>query len=562
MLSFLSIRDLAVVEKVSLELSGGFVAVTGETGAGKSVILGALGLLAGRRADREAIRDGAGEAVVEGALCISGTRLVMIDSFLEGLSLPKCEDGQLLIQRTIHREKSGRILVNGMLTTLTNLQKLGGMWLDILGSGQAQMLFDEKSQLAILDGYAKNEALTGKFAEDYHRWRALLSKAEDLRNSRRMGPDEIDFFRAQIEKVERAKLSEESVGKLERDFTRLEGARDLIAGASGISAKIQGGKGICAMVAETVIEARRLSRTDPQLSELASRLDSASIELADIAADYARAARECAFDERTAKALRERMELWMELKRKYGPDVKTVLAKAAEMKDRLAGQSNIGEAIAKLLADADKIRADLIAQGEVLCTRREDAAHALGEKTGELLSKLGFKHAQLRVEVLHESEIREYGTSSCRIVFAPNPGLPPRPLAKIASSGELARVMLAIKTTLAEADETPVLVFDEVDANVGGEAAVEVGRQLAHLGKHHQVFVITHLPQVASQASSHYLVEKRQEAGTTHVSIAAIHGDKKRRVAELARMLGDRNSKEAVDHAQSLLEKAVYSISG
>lgn len=553
MLHYLRIRNLAVVEKAELEFGCGFTAVTGETGAGKSVLLGALGLLAGRRADREAIRAGGEEMSVEGGVTLSGTALAATNDWLTERGLPTCEDGLLLIQRTVYREKSGRILVNGMLTTLANLQELGSLWLDIHGPGEAQTLFDERRQLELLDRHARNGELLDRYVALYRNWRGLLSRAEELRSARRLGPDEIEFLRGQVEKIDRARLSEEGVATLERDFTRLESARDLIEGASGISHKIENAKGIGALLSEIVVEARRLSRLDQQLAELATRLDSCAIELVDIAQDYMRAARDCSFDERTAKMLRERMELWMELKRKYGPDVKSVLAKAEELRKRIGEQGDVEGQIARTLAEADKLRKELVLLGNDLTSRRENAAHDLGEKAGRLLSRLGFRHAKLRFEVCPEEEPREHGTSACRVVFAPNPGMPPRPLAKIASSGELARVMLAIKTVLAEADETPVLVFDEVDANVGGEAAVEVGKQLAALGDRHQVFVVTHLPQVAALAAAHFLVEKTQMDDSTLVTISTLHDKAERRVAELARMLGDRHSRQAIDHAQSLL---------
>ena len=553
--ALLRIRNLAVLEHAELEFSAGFTAVTGETGAGKSVLLGALGLLAGRRADRESIRRGGEEMGVEGGIQLQNHEAV--DSWLEERALPKCEDGLLLIQRTVYRDKPGRILVNGMLTTQANLHELGAFWLDIHGPGEAQTLFSERKQLELLDSYAKNDPLLARYGESFRRWKALLSKAEELRSARRLGPDEIEFLRTQVDKIERAKLSEDSVAALERDFMRLESARELVAGAAGLAGRISGARGLCASMAELVNDARRLSRLDAALGELANRLDSVSIELSDIASDYAHAARECSFDERSAKLLRERMEIWMELKRKYGPDVKSVNARGVELRTRIEEQGDVEGQIEKALREADSLAGELSRIDEELRSRREAAAHELGEKSGSLLSRLGFKNAKLRVEVFKETELREYGDSACRIVFAPNPGMPPRPLAKIASSGELARVMLAIKTVLAEADSTPVLVFDEVDANVGGEAAVEVGKELAGLGARHQVFAVTHLPQVAALASAHYLVQKTQKEDDTQVSISPLHDGRENRVAELARMLGDRHSKQAIEHAESLLAKAL-----
>jgi len=553
MLSFLAIRNLAVVEKADLEFPGGFCAVTGETGAGKSVLLGALALLAGARADREAIRAGAEEMTIEGGVQLAGERAKLVDAFLAARGLPACEEGLLLLRRTVHRERAGRILVNGAAATQAVLAELGNLWLDIHGPREAQTLFSERRQLELLDAYAKDGETLARYSESYAKWRELLRKAEELKNARRLGPDEVEFLKSKLSKIAAARRTWESVAALDRDFTRLESARELVSGASSLAGKIAGGRGLAQTLAEVLTEARKLARIDPSLSDLATRLDSVSIELSDIAQDFARAAREASFDERTAKALRERMEVWMELRRKYGPEVAGVLKKAAEMRERIAEQSDVAGRIDAALKEAEKLRAGLVRLGDELTTAREKAAHDLGEASGRLLSRLGFKSARLRFEVFPEPELREWGSSSCRIVFAPNPGLPPRPLAKIASSGELARVMLAVKTVLAGADATPVLVFDEVDANVGGEAAVEVARLLAGLGAAHQVFVVTHLPQVAARASAHFLVEKAQKDEVTQVSIGALHGDGARRVAELARMLGDRHSPEAIRHAEALL---------
>jgi DNA repair protein RecN (Recombination protein N) len=512
-------------------------------------------LLGGQRADREAVREGADELSVEGGVKLSGAVAQAVAGWLEERGLPPCEDGVLQLRRTIHREKPGRVGINGALTTLGNLAELGRLWLDIHGPGEAQTLFEEARQLELLDCYAKNGAVLARYAEQYRGWRTELARAEELRTARRLGPDEAEFLAMQADKIARVVVSAESIAALERDYTRMESSRELADGASRVCGRLQGQRGVAGLISEALQDARRISRLDPRLAELAQRIDSAAIELDDIAQDYAREARDCILDERTAKALRERMEQWMQIRRKHGPDAASALAKAGQMRQRLAEQSNVGEAIAQAMDRADAHLAKLKTIGAELTTRREEAAHELGSRSGGLLSSLGFKNAKLRFEVYSLEEPQSHGLSSCRIVFAPNPGMPPRALARIASSGELARVMLAIKTVLAEADHTPVLVFDEVDANVGGEAAVEVGRRLAELGGAHQVFAVTHLPQVASLAATHYLVEKTQSENATHVRIAPLHDRPQERIAELARMLGDRHSPEAVEHAGALLQR-------
>ncbi len=554
MLRYLRIRNLAVLEAAELDFGPGFTAVTGETGAGKSVLLGALALLAGQRADKGRIRHGSDELELEAVLHLPDT--ARADALLGELGLPACEDGQLIIHRMVSHTKVARITVNGRITTQANLAALGDLWLDVHGPGEPQTLFKERRQLDLLDSFARNgDALTA-FAAGYREWRGLLRQADELRNAERLGPDEAEFLRGQVELIDRAELSEEAVAALDRDFNRLEGAQELIEGGARAASLINGDAGVCERLGEALLLSRQLARLDPALQGLADRIESALIELGDLADEFEGAARDADFDEEQARAIRERMELWLQLKRKYGPDVRAVLARRDTLWKRLANQGDIEGRLLRLEQQAAKLRADLEQRAEALREGRVRAALELGRQATALLARLGFKHALLRIEVVREPELREHGNSGCRFLFAPSGGAEPMPLNKIASSGELARVMLALKTVLASADETPVLVFDEVDANVGGEVAVEVGRELAGLGARHQVFSVTHLPQVAAQAPAHYVVEKMQSAERSDVTIRPVHGDRTARVSELARMLGNRSSKAALDHAGTLLAES------
>lgn len=554
MLQYLRIRNLAVVETADLEFEGGFIAVTGETGAGKSVMLGALALLAGQRADKSRIRQGSTELEVEASLYFQNPD--RINSILEKLGLPPCDSGQLIISRMVSHVKTPRILVNGRLTTQAVLQEIGESWLDVHGPGESQTLFKERRQLELLDLYARNGELLNAYADEYSKWRALLRQMDQLRSSERLSTEEVEFLQGQLATIDRAALSEDRIAELDRDFNRLESAQDLIDGAVEISEKLSGDDGAALKVSAAINVARRLERMDPELQQLADRLESTLIELEDISEEFQAAARDCEFDEEAASSIRERMEAWLELKRKYGPDVQSVLHKRAAIERRLMTQGDIEGQLEKLEAQAEKIRKNLEESAEQLRERRLAAAGELAKKASSLLARLGFKQASIKIEVNRLPELREDGGSSCVILFSSNPGRAAMPLAKVASSGELARVMLALKTVLADADETPVLVFDEVDANVGGEVAVEVGKELAALGARHQVFCVTHLPQVASQAPIHFVVEKELGVDSVDVQIRSLHHDAASRVSELARMLGGRNSKAAIEHAQTLLKLA------
>ncbi|MFO8026030.1 MAG: DNA repair protein RecN, partial [Opitutales bacterium] len=296
-----------------------------------------------------------------------------------------------------------------------------------------------------------------------------------------------------------------------------------------------------------------LAELDADASALLDRARSLQIELQDLGGEVERMAGDFDFDPAEVEAVDERMNLWQEVRRKYGGSVESVLAKREELANKIAIQGDIEGVLAKKREAASKMEHGLRKSAAELTKKRKKAAKGLGAKAASLLQALGFKKAELAIEVIADPELHERGDSHCRFLFAPNAGQELLPLNKIASSGETARVMLALKTVLAEADATPLLVFDEVDANVGGEVGRAVGAELARLAGKHQVLCVTHLPQVASFAQNHFVVTKSQDEDSTAVAIAPIHEDREARLREIARMLGDRHSDSARAHAQELL---------
>jgi DNA repair protein RecN (Recombination protein N) len=552
-LQFLRIHNLALVERAELEFNAGFTAVTGETGAGKSVLLGALSLLAGNRADKTVIRQGAEACEVEGVLAFTGPALARVNALLEKLSLPACEEGALVLRRTLSTAKAPRLQVNGALATLGALQELGESWVDFHGPGEPQKLFQEKHQREMLDAFAQLDDAVLKFRAQHQAWREGLREAEELADAGRLSPDEIEFTRLQIERIDRLDPSPESLATLERDFTRLSKGQELAAFASQLETGLSGEDGATAQFPELVRAARELAALDASATPLVQRLEAAVVELQDLGGDFARLGAGLDFDEETARALSERMSLWLELQRRYGADPVALRAKRDELARKVAAQSDIEGTLAKLAAEAAAREKALRREAAKLRAARAEAAQSLEKKAARLLKALGFKQAGLQISVTAAPELREHGDTQVEILFAPNPGQAPLTLSKIASSGETARVMLALKAVLADADATPLLVFDEVDANVGGEIGAAVGRELAALGARHQVFCVTHLPQVAARAARHLVVEKSHAGRTTSIAIREIQGDIAARVDELARMLGDRAAKSAQQHAKVLL---------
>jgi DNA repair protein RecN (Recombination protein N) len=551
MLKYICIKNLALLEEVRLEFESGFTAVTGETGAGKSVLLGALGLLSGTRTDKGMIRQGQDLLEVEAALYFADA--FFIDNLLEVAGLPTCEDGLLLLQRTIHRTKIPRIQVNGSLATLVQLQALGESWIDFHGPGEPQKLFQEKRQLEMLDTYADNVKALTEFAVGYDEWRSALREIETLETGERLDQDELDFVRKQIKKIDVFDVSEDSIEELERDYTRMSRAQELVGLASACSEGMVGEQSVNDLLGGVLLRLEELVELDEGSQSLLERARSLQIELQDLGEEIGNLATDYDFDPEAIEVATERMNHWQELRRKYGGSVEAVLAKREELAQKIEIQGDLEGILAKKQQAAAEVESDLREAAAKLTKVRKKAAKTLAEKAAKLLQALGFKKARLEIKLISDAKLHEHGDSYCQFLFAPNAGQDLQPLNKIASSGETARVMLALKTVLAEADATPLLVFDEVDANVGGEVGRTVGSELARLAKKHQVLCVTHLPQVASLAHNHYVVTKSQDEDSTAVNIAPLGDSRSARLEELARMLGDRKSASARAHAEELL---------
>lgn len=552
MIRRLQIRDLALMDRTSLELGAGFTVVTGETGAGKSVLLGALSLLAGNRAAKTIVRKGAEECSVEAELETDGDK--RFDEALKALDLPACDDGLLILKRSVHATKAGRISINGGSATLTQLQQLGELWIDFHGPGEPQKLMRAETQLEMLDLHAGLAAPLVTYRAGWRQRNELLREAAEAATAERLSEDEEAFLRSQLEKLDSLDLSEEAITKLERDHARSSRAQELAALLGQLEAGL-GSDGLGEVLPKLLKAGDDVARIDEEASALRDRLNSLAAEAEDIRADFARLGRGLTGDDESAAELDGKMNLWLEFRRKYGPGADSVREKREALRRRLASQGDVEARVAKLKAEAAKVEKDLRKQADALRAARTKAADKLAAAARKMLGSLGFKKADLRIEVA-VAELGPHGADAVRFLFCPNAGQDLLPLDQIASSGEAARVMLALKTVLAAVDRTPVLVFDEVDANVGGEIGAQVGRELAALGKGHQVFCVTHLPQVAALGHAHLVVTKTQDDKSTTVEIAPVHGKRKDRESELARMLGDRASKVALSHARELLDGA------
>ena len=551
MISRLSIRDLALMDRTSLDLGKGFTVVTGETGAGKSVLLGAFSLLAGNRAGKTIVRKDAEECVVEAELEVGSDK--RFAHMLEVLDLPACDEGILLIKRTVHVSKAGRITVNGGAATLAQLQKLGELWIDFHGPGEPQKLMRGDTQLEMLDLYAGVESTLARYREVWKHRQEILKSIEEMSSAEKLSEDEINFLKSQIEKLDSLDLTDEAIQKLEREHARSSRAQELSQLLGQMDSAL--GEGMAQDLPKILKVAQAIARIDADAVSLAERLQGLAAEADDIRADFARLARGLSADESEIENLDSKMNLWLEFRRKYGPTVESVRLKRDSLRNRLLSQGDIEARVEKLKIDVARDEKELRKLAETLHVVRDKAADKLATTAKKMLSSLGFKKADLKIAVT-AVELGPMGSDRVQFQFCANAGQDLLPLDQIASSGEAARVMLALKTVLAAVDNTPVLVFDEVDANVGGEIGAQVGRELAALGKKHQVFCVTHLPQVAALGHAHLVVTKTQNDRSTSVVIESVHEKRKDRELEIARMLGDRTSKVALTHARELLDAA------
>lgn len=551
MLQSLRIRNLALLEEVSLDFEAGFTAVTGETGAGKSILLGALSLLAGERADKTIIRQGASATEVEASLYFADAN--RINAVLAELELPACEEGVLILKRSLPREKAPKITVNGSLATLSALQRLGEHWIDFHGPSEPRRLLKETCQLDLLDLFGRAGDALADFKAGYRAWRELAAEHARVATETKLAPEQIDFLRNQLARLDALELSGESVERLERDFQRMSRAQELIELATTIETGLTGEEGVQRRLGELLRLAHQLQTIDPASNALAERLSSAAVELNDLGDEFSALSQQLQFDPEQAEELGGRMNTWLEVKRRHGGDLVAVIAAREEMRRRLEVQGDLEGTLLRLEQQIEEAARKAKKLAQSLRVIREKAAKELAKIAARGIAQLGFAKSDFQVRVVPRSELAPTGDCSTEFLFSPNVGEPPLPLSRIASSGELARVMLALKTVLADLDDVPLLVFDEVDANVGGEIGRVVGEKMAGIAKNHQVLCVTHLPQVAAQATCHLVVTKDQSKDRAVVTIDPIQASRKSRVSELARMLGDRTAKSALAHAEELL---------
>jgi DNA repair protein RecN (Recombination protein N) len=547
MLTLLKIRNLALVDELVWELGPGLIGVTGETGAGKSVIVGALKLVLGERADKSLIRTGEESCSVEAVFELGDAR--EINAILEDGGLDRCEDTQLIVRR-VFGQSVNRQFINDSPVTLNLLKRLGEHLVDLHGPHDHQSLLSTERQLAMLDAYAGAENAHAAYRGQHRAWRTKAAELEELRNAEIASEQEIELLRYQIQEIDGANLKPDDEQDLEDRWRRSANASRLLETAATAAGALAGEDGALARLADVQRLVRDLEKLDPSIREKTASLENAVIELQDLETNLADYAEELDINPAEAAALEERVNLLESLKRKYGPTLADVLARRDSATARLDTIENRGEKLETLEKELADCRASLDAAGKALSALRRKTAPKLAKEISGQLKDLGFKQASFEAPLVSLTEPGPQGFEGVEFQFGPNPGEPLLPLRQIASSGEISRVMLAVKSALADQDDTPLMVFDEIDANVGGEVARAVGRKMAALGTRHQVVAITHFPQVAATASLHFVVEKEVTNGRTRSRLYPVSGET--RIQELVRMLGG-GGEQARAMAASLL---------
>lgn len=549
MLKWMRLKNLALVDKADMEFGPGFNVITGETGAGKSVIMGGVGLLLGGRADKSAIRIGTDRCEVSGEFFVGGGSASRVKAILDEAGIESEPAGNLLVRRVI-TASSSRNFVNESPVTLQILHRIGEVLVDIHGASENHQLLKNQNQLDMLDRFGRLDA---ELAEVRAVWSELAKLRQEKKSFAESMPsaEETARFRRDAAEIEKAAPVSGEDEELEARHTVAAHSKSIIEVALTAANALSECED---SLADRVGQVRRmlgdLEKFDPDHAEQFIRaIEEISAQVMSLSNDLTDHASEVDIDEGEFMAMEERLRVLQTMKRRYGPTLDDVLAHLAFLQSKIEAYDN-SEVIRENFGKREK---ELLSRLTAACARlsaaRKKAGKALAKQIGSELKKLGFKRSDFEVVVMDAAPGAD-GADRIEFMFTANPGVPLMPLREVASSGELSRVMLAAKTVLAEADSIPILIFDEIDANIGGETASRVGQEIAALAENKQILCISHLPQVACNASVHFMVSKESAADVTTTHIRRL--DKASRINEISRMLG--GGEIAHEHAEAMLK--------
>jgi DNA repair protein RecN (Recombination protein N) len=553
MLQTLQIKNLALVESVKVDFFPGLNAITGETGAGKSIIIGALNLLLGERADKSIIREGTEQCSIEAVFNLP--KHPEIDSLLQDCGLPPCTDSALVLRRILSASGAGRQFVNDSPATLQVLKSIGDLLVDMHGPHDHQSLLKTDFQLSLLDAYAHDDKTLASYREVFEEHSELLQRKQVLLADSSNAPRDMDMLAFQVRELEEAKLDENEESEITAEHKTLANAERIIELASQMEqALTESDNSAFGRLAAAQQVFGELSRLVPNAVEWQNETRAITARIQELSRDISSFARKIEADSARLQSLDDRIALYHKLKNKYGGSASDLKKMLVKFKERMLDLQNSAERLAQIDSRLKETSARLEKSGRDLRKKRGEAAENLARAVHRHLKDLAFSHASFSVR-FEEIEPQKSGMDRIEFLFSPNKGESEKSLRQIASSGEMSRVMLALKSILAKQDRIPVLIFDEIDENVGGQTAQVVGLKLSELAGYHQVICITHLPQVAAHGRAQFAVRKKTAGERTVSSVFQLDSDE--RIKEIARMLGGENfTSVTMKHAREMMKKA------
>ena len=566
MLSQLEIQNVALIDRVSIELGNGLNIITGETGAGKSIMIDSIHALLGERLSRDLIRTGREKALVEAVFQVDNERFAGI---LDELGIDAEEDGTLIISREFSISGKNICRINGKMVTVSALKELGERLIDIHGQHDNQSLLRVDSHIRLLDAFGGSRLMTllEQYVLQHSRFRDTKTRLKSLTGDRNDREKRMELLKYQIDEIKKSKLGNHEEEELEKQKLKA-GSAERIAGAlASVYELLYSGsnvrKSASDSIAKAVSEINGISRLDEKYENIGKKLEELSYQLDDVIDEVRRQKDDVEFDPAQLEKIEERLDLIFKLKRKYGGSIAEIKQFCKKAEEELEAIERSDELVQELKLQLERENQELFKLASGLHAAREEAAALLESRICTVLGDLEMKNARFKVDIQWDTRTdegweRKYlqdGLDRVEFLISANPGEPLKPLSKIASGGEMSRVMLAVKSILADVDEIPTLIFDEIDIGISGKASQKVGEKLSYISRNHQVLCITHHAQIAGMADCHYLIEKVTEDDSTHTSVEKL--DDKGRQKEIARMLGGASITDITrKHAEEILKNS------
>ncbi len=554
MLSLIHIKDLAIVSSLELELRPGMTTLTGETGAGKSILIDALGLVLGERADNDMIREGADRAEITATLEIS--QLDGVKNWLQENSLDT--GGECILRRVLSRSSSSKAFINGSPVPVKLLQNLGDRLVDIHGQHAHQSLLKRDQQRKLLDEYADNQKLLQQTAAIFQQWRESQDELDRLRSASSARSERLELLRYQVAELNELKLGESELEELDRDHAKLSNAGMLKSGCGLILSTLYDDEGaIQSQLSRIQTELEQMLSADPALSEVHEMLDGAVIQIQEATHSLRQYADGIELDPAQLEQVEQRLSDIHDIARKYRCKPEEINQTRSTLEQELEKLEHAGVHLTELEQQVEDNQASYLEYAQKLDASRRKAATALSNEVTSSMNTLGMPDGRLEIEIesLNLEKASANGLNRIEFLVTANPGQPTKPLAKVASGGELSRISLAIQVATTRCSGTPILIFDEVDVGIGGGTAEIVGRLLRELAEYRQVLCVTHLAQVASQGHNHMQVTKGGENGSVQSEVIQL--DAEQRVQEIARMLGGVTiTDQTLAHAQEMISNS------